>query len=62
MIGGAGGLGGHLPGDYNSDGVVDIADFTVWRNAMATGNLAADGNADGTITAADFTSGSRPTD
>jgi autotransporter-associated beta strand protein len=54
VIGGAGGLGGHLPGDYNSDGIVDAADFTVWRNAMPSGNLAADGNADGAITAADY--------
>src|SRR5690606_7317594 len=26
-----------LPGDYNDDGQVDAADFTVWRNAMETG-------------------------
>jgi hypothetical protein len=26
-----------LPGDYNGDGSVDAADYTVWRNHMATG-------------------------
>lgn len=54
VIGGAGGLGGHLPGDYNLDGAVDIADYTVWRNALPGGNLVADGNADGAVTAADY--------
>ncbi len=35
-----------LPGDYNDDGVVDAADFTVWRDTLGEtgGNLAADGN------------------
>jgi aryl-phospho-beta-D-glucosidase BglC (GH1 family) len=26
--------GPRLPGDYNDDGVVDAADYTVWRNAL----------------------------
>ena len=45
-----------LPGDYNKDGIVDTADFTVWRNTLGqigTG-LAADGNASGTIDAGDY--------
>lgn len=45
-----------LLGDYNLDGVVDAADFTVWRNTLGQSgtNLAADGNGDGTINAADY--------
>lgn len=44
-----------LPGDYNRDGVVDGADYIVWRNAMAGDvDLAADGNGDGIITVADY--------
>lgn len=36
-----------LEGDYNNDGAVDAADYSVWRNSLggATG-LAADGNGD----------------
>ncbi|MCA9239660.1 MAG: exo-alpha-sialidase, partial [Planctomycetales bacterium] len=29
------------PGDYNDDGVVDAADYTVWRDQMALGELGA---------------------
>ena len=37
-----------IPGDYNSDGKVDAADYTIWRdNENSTSNLAADGNGDG---------------
>lgn len=28
-----------LSGDYNSDGVVDAADYTVWRNQLGTTTL-----------------------
>jgi hypothetical protein len=43
-------------GDYNQNGVVDGADFVVWRDTSGqTGvGLAADGNGDGQVTAADF--------
>jgi hypothetical protein len=44
-------------GDYNGNGVVDAADYTVWRDTlgqMGTG-LAADGNGNGTIDAGDYT-------
>lgn len=44
-------------GDYNSDGVVDVDDYAVWKsnyNATGAGN-AADGNGDGIVNAADFT-------
>ncbi|MEM9914361.1 MAG: family 10 glycosylhydrolase [Planctomycetota bacterium] len=45
-----------LAGDYNGNGVVDAADYTVWAdNFGSTLNLAADGNGDGVIDAADYT-------
>jgi hypothetical protein len=28
-----------LPGDYNSDGLVNAADYTVWRDSVGTGNV-----------------------
>ncbi len=44
-----------LPGDYNRDGVVDAADYTVWRDAVGqTGNVAADGNEDNVVDTADY--------
>jgi len=45
-----------LAGDYNGNGVVDAADYTVWRNTLnQTGsNLAADGNGDNLVDAADY--------
>ena len=44
------------PGDYNDDGVVNSADYTVWRNTLGQGvNLAADGNNSGWIDAGDYT-------
>lgn len=46
-----------LPGDFNGDGLVDGADFTVWRDAegasVAVGT-SADGNFDGRVTDADY--------
>ena len=30
--------GDPLPGDYNYNGVVDAADYTVWRDAMTAGS------------------------
>jgi T5SS/PEP-CTERM-associated repeat protein len=41
-----------LIGDYNSDGFVDAADYTVWRDAVGTSGVAyagADGNGDGVV-------------
>jgi len=45
-----------LPGDYNRDGSVDLADFVVWRKlAGQTGDLAADGNEDNIVDTDDYT-------
>lgn len=45
-----------LQGDYNNDGSVDAADYSVWRDAMGqTGiDMPADGSGNGTIDAADY--------
>jgi Lysyl oxidase/Dockerin type I domain len=47
-----------LPGDYNDDGIVDAADYTVWRDtlgdAVAILTTGADGDGDGQVTAADY--------
>ena len=43
-------------GDYNANGIVDAADYVVWRNSLgATGSgLAADGNGDQMVTQLDY--------
>jgi FG-GAP repeat len=43
-------------GDYNSNGIVDAADYTVWRDSLGlTGiGLAADGNGNGMIDSGDY--------
>jgi hypothetical protein len=43
-------------GDYNADGVVDAADYTVWRNTLNVSAVgqSADGDGDGTVTVADY--------
>jgi hypothetical protein len=45
-----------LPGDYNFNGIVDAADYTVWRNSLGqTGTgLVADGNRDDLVDEADY--------
>jgi hypothetical protein len=45
-----------LLGDYNANGIVDAADYVVWRNSLgATGSgLAADGNGDQMVTQLDY--------
>ena len=44
-----------LAGDYNSDGVVDSADYIVWRRAMATGGTLANETASpGVVDEADY--------
>ncbi|MEN0110229.1 MAG: dockerin type I domain-containing protein [Planctomycetota bacterium] len=43
-------------GDFNNDGVVDAADYTLWRDAQATGvfDASADANGDGAIDVMDY--------
>ena len=45
-------------GDYNRNGVVDAADYTVWRDQLDATGLTplagADGDGDGEVTAADY--------
>ncbi len=44
-----------LPGDYNGDGVVDAADYQVWRSSYGdTTSLVADGNGDGKVNTEDY--------
>ncbi|MEM8866057.1 MAG: hypothetical protein AAGF31_10990 [Planctomycetota bacterium] len=44
-----------LPGDYNSDGLVNVADYTVWRDSLdSTSALFADGDGNGRIEIADY--------
>src|SRR5690606_31091786 len=45
-----------IAGDFNGDGQVDAADYTVWRNNLgSTTNLAADANGDGSVGPEDYT-------
>jgi hypothetical protein len=48
----------HLPGDYNKNGVVDAADFVVWRDStlgqIVTALSGADGNGNGMVDAGDY--------
>lgn len=49
------GLATVLTGDFNGDGVVDAADYTVWRNTLgSTTNLAADANDDQVVDHLDY--------
>jgi len=47
-----------LTGDYTGDGLVDMADYTAWRDALGStvsvAGMGADGNADGMVTEADY--------
>jgi hypothetical protein len=45
-----------LPGDFNHNGIVDAADYTIWRDSFGqTGvNLAADADNSGTVDANDY--------
>ncbi len=49
--------GALLAGDYSGNGIVDAADFVVWRNTLGQSgpNLAADGDGNGIVQQADFT-------
>lgn len=47
-----------VAGDYNADGVVDAADYTVWRDSLNDTGLTpfsgADGDGDGQVTSSDY--------
>jgi hypothetical protein len=45
-----------IPGDLNSNGQVDAADFVVWRNAVGQSGsgIAGDANGDGNVNDADY--------
>jgi hypothetical protein len=44
-----------LAGDYNLDGFINTADYTVWRDTYgSTSQLVADGNSDGAINTIDY--------
>ena len=44
-----------LPGDFNNDGVVDAADYTVWIGSLGSvTNLMADGNGNGIVDSGDY--------
>lgn len=47
--------GAAVPGDYNGNGIVDAADYAVWRDNLGSSNPAADGNGSGTVDSADYT-------
>ncbi|MCG8510412.1 MAG: hypothetical protein MI741_14400, partial [Rhodospirillales bacterium] len=45
-----------LAGDYNGDGAVDSADYTIWRDTLgSTTYLRADGNNNGSVDLGDYT-------
>lgn len=46
-----------LEGDYNGNGTVDAADYTLWRDSLGQSGtgLAADGDGNGTVNGADYT-------
>jgi hypothetical protein len=46
-----------ISGDFNRDGQVDIADYTVWRDTFGQIGIhpAVDGDGDGIVTYADYT-------
>jgi hypothetical protein len=48
-------IGSALP-DYDDNGLVDVADYVLWRNTFGQqgGGLAADGNQDGIVNQADY--------
>lgn len=43
-----------LPGDYNSDGMVDAADYVVWRDSLGSSTDLPNDTTPGTVTEADY--------
>ena len=43
-----------LAGDYNNNGTVDAADYTVWRNLLGTNSLLPNDRTVGSVTREDF--------
>lgn len=43
-----------IPGDFNHDGTVNAADYTIWTDLSGTTAAAADANFDGQVTLADY--------
>lgn len=48
------GIQPELAGDYNDDGVVNMADYSVWRDTLGTADDSADGNGDGMVDGDDY--------
>ncbi|QDV72509.1 hypothetical protein [Botrimarina mediterranea] len=44
-----------LPGDYNNDGAVNAADYTVWRDALGTATTLPGDTSPGGVSAVDYT-------
>jgi len=44
----------HLRGDYNYDGLVNTADYTVWRDTLGSPNATADGDGSGIVDGGDY--------
>jgi hypothetical protein len=59
FAGGIAGTGSINRGDYNSDGIIDVADYIVWKKTFSQtaspAGVGADGNTDGTINDGDYT-------
>jgi len=43
-----------IPGDYDNNGTVELADYTKWRQLFGSSNPEADGNNDNVVNAADY--------
>jgi T5SS/PEP-CTERM-associated repeat protein len=47
-------VGSAVPGDYNDDGIVDAADYTVWRDHLGQSVTLPNDTTPGTVTQADY--------